>query len=376
MKPLRFAVGEIFKDDTAPRSRYAFDHLYLPPRTFSKCRMAARLPKGEYPEAGAFGNGPLLKSIGSFAININRALDRDNQITVHIPDPCGRSVFIHGNNELTVHHVKESIEAILDSYAENLGNKDFNLHTVAAPEASRAKRFIDCLKAFTSASFMPVPEAARPAALMPADLLMERYLKGISVENLAYPERDIAFASVDLDYGFREIYVSDFERDERNNRFSNMPVFDDEKILSAESAEAYSKYWDINRFEGGKADYFRKFKSFLLNELSVKVSVSEYHTARIELRGHPDNVAIAERIARRAVPLLNEGQALQEKDGKLGKPLDKEWLENALSDARRHFAVKAVSEKLGVTVPSTRTISRKAEPKDYPDFHLPGFAPA
>lgn len=251
IEPLGPAARKAFKHGPQNLQRHAFDHLYEePPRSF-RVQISSKLPKGEYPEAGPFGNGPLLKSIGSFVFNINKVLDKDNQIAVHIPDRYGRTVFIHGDNPLTVHHVKGSIDAILDSYVENRHDENFNLHAVAAPEAKRTKRFFDCVTAFTSASFD------------------QAYKKS----NQAPPS--LSSTSIDI----IQITVT----------------FGDELKIS--------------HYDGDRKSSYNSLVSALRNRLKLQVRVSN-DGYDIDIRGEKDSLHMASEICRKAAPIVSSGKLL------------------------------------------------------------------
>ena len=380
MRPLRFAFGEWSQAELTSRTRHAFDHLYEEPHHDFKFNLSAKLPKDDYSAIPPFANGALLKSIGNFGVNINRAFDPDNQIEIYIPDPAGRTVIVYGDNILATQHVQESVQAILDEYAKKRRNKDFNPQSLVATASTRAKRFIDCMKAFTSAGYIEPAAKSEPvpAPVITAEELMARYMRGFSIDRLTQPEKDTACDSFDLDYAFKEIRPSEFEKSEADNARSNMPYFEDEKKESAETLKAFENEWNPNYFEGGKASYFQKWKNFIQSELGVTVSISEYLCSRIELRGPAENVRLAKRIGIRAIPLINAGEPIDGKFGRAGKPLDKEWLNNALADARKHFALQKTCVTLGV-IPNRsaeRPVHRKTEPKNYPDFRIKASEPA
>ena len=317
MRPLKFAFAD-FDHTPLPYDRF----LMAPEREFS-IRQSILVPehKHEYDDT-PFLDRRLRKTIGHYVDNINKAMDPDNQITVHMPDIRSREIILHSDKLITHNHARDSLERIFGAYS--VGQlKRYNATGLIHETVFAAKPL--------NTSFTPA--ASAPPAIF-SDKVIEKYLRGFSEAHLLKTE--ISFDSFDFDHAHDDMREHVFEISEDNNARSNMPVYHDEKLDSKETREAFDRHWNINFFEGNKAASFNALKTFLQNQLSVEIDISGYSSSRVELRGQKDNVSKAKQIGIRAVPLINEG-----------KIIDQIWLENALTDVKTKIAIGRICETQG-----------------------------
>lgn len=343
MKPNHIILlAEQYNDDVL---RLSYDRFFQGPSSDFEFQDTIKVPEHfERQNDMPFMEKRLRNTIGRFVDKINAAMDRNNQITVHMPEIWGRKVTIYADNILTLTRTRSYIAEILEAYSldelprlQAIGFIDEKVRESKKPRESFNR------------------QAASAKTLIDPETLIAHYLNGVNIDYLAEPGKEPVYDSFKLDMGFKKVDMSRLDFYFGDNR---APEFVGEKE-NAESQRAFDEHWNIRFFEGDKAKAYQNLKAFLQSNLSVSVSISDFSSSTIELRGRRDDVALAKKIGVRAVPLINAE-----------KVLDQAWLENALADAKIKTSIKNICEAQGTlySEEEARKAQRKAKLKGFNDI--------